>query len=84
MVERWYVGYSTLRGCDPFTSKTIPTQAKYGDKYDRVIGPFKTVGGAHYYAEHVYENPNLSVGQANRRAHREYKQLISYNFDKGY
>lgn len=49
-----------------FRSKVIPIPQTHGDLYGYVVGPFRTMRGARYFAAH----PIGTVAQAERAARR--------------
>ena len=68
MKARWYVGKkgATLT---PFKSETVPTQDTHGDKFNAVIGPFRTRRGAWFHAAVGANNPHIQhVNDAERLA----------------
>ncbi len=42
-----------------FRSFTTPTNKSHGDKYNAVIGPFRTLRGASFMADYGRNNPHL-------------------------
>lgn len=52
-----------------FKSADTPTRASHGDRFAAVIGPFRTMRGARFMADHGRGNPHLqTVGDAERIA----------------
>lgn len=65
---RIYVG---LRGSirEVFRSSQTPTFPSHGKRYNAVIGPFRTIGGAKVMAEYGRNNVHLqTVGDAEKMA----------------
>lgn len=46
-----------------FRSFTTPTKTAYGDRFSLVIGPFRTLRGAHFMADYGRNNPHLQTVQ---------------------
>ena len=68
MASRIYVG---VRGVlrKVFRSEMTPTRLTHGDKYDAVIGPFRTKAGAGVMAKYGRNNPHLqTVSEAEKMA----------------
>jgi hypothetical protein len=71
LTQRVYVGCTAGRR-EVFRCNFTPTAASHGDQYAAVIGPFRTVRGARFMAEHGEGNPHcLSVADAERIAKSE-------------
>ncbi len=63
-----YVG---IKGAtrEVFRSARTPTSASHGSKYNAVIGPFRTVGGANVMAKYGRANPHIqTVSEAEKMA----------------
>ncbi|KKL07473.1 hypothetical protein LCGC14_2585650 [marine sediment metagenome] len=65
-----YVGIRVADGVyERFTSDGTPVRETHGHVYNAVIGPFKTIRGAKFMAEHGKGNPHLQhVNDAERIA----------------
>ena len=46
-----------------FRSFTEPTKRMYGDKYNAIIGPFRTLRGAAFMADYGRNNPHIQTVQ---------------------
>ena len=68
MASRIYVGVKgTTRKV--FRSEQTPTKLSHGDKYNAVIGPFRSVAGAEVMAKYGRNNPHLqTVSEAEKMA----------------
>lgn len=42
-----------------FRSSTVPTSKSHGDRYNVVIGPFRTLRGAAFMADYGRNNPHI-------------------------
>ena len=70
---RIYVGVKSDQPYEYFRSAETPTDATHGDKYNAVIGPFRTKAGAMFMVQFGKGNPHCyDVASAERLA-RQYK-----------
>lgn len=58
--SKQYVGVNGTK-YQRFASDVEPTRETHGDQYAAVIGPFRTVRGAQYMADHGCGNPHLQT-----------------------
>ena len=71
----YYVGIKTDCSRERFESRTEPTETTHGARYLAVVGPFDTMAGADYMADHGRNNPHLQcVSDAERCAALEQAQ----------
>ena len=62
---KWYVGIKGNTRMN-FRSERKPTQATHGDRYDAVVGPFRTKRAA-FWAVSQFNNPHFqTVADAER------------------
>jgi len=67
--EQIYVGVKADRSRAVFRSETTPTRTTHGDTFVMVIGPFKTLQGAHFMKRFGEGNPHVRyTGDAERLA----------------
>ena len=64
--RRLYVGVKPTGERELFRCAFVPTEATHGDRFQYVIGPFRSVGGALYMQRN--KNASLTVSEAEHLA----------------
>ena len=72
-----FVGIMAECKRETFYTCDMPTMEKFGVKYLSTIGPFKTVRGARFMAEHGKGNPHCATVDDAERLAKIFQNIVS-------